>query len=351
MGTRPEAIKLAPVIAALAASGRFEPVVVSTGQHRELLDQVVQASGLRIDHELGVMRADQQLAELTARLLSACDALLARIRPELALVQGDTSTALAASLACFYRQVPVGHVEAGLRSFDRAAPFPEELNRELCSRLCRLHFAPTQQARQNLLDEGVADAHISVTGNTVIDALHAELARQKDPARSAELERELSDTLGARGARPFVLVTGHRPENFGTNLEQLCAALATLAGRFPDHDFTYPVHLSPNVSGPVHARLGGLSNVRLCPPLAYASFVWLLGRCRLVLTDSGGVQEEAPSLGKPVLLMRTTTERPEAAAAGAVRLVEPDAERLVDEVARLLTDPAAHALMARAVSP
>lgn len=350
MGTRPEAIKLAPVITALRAGG-FEPLVVSTGQHRELLDQAVQAFGLRIDHELGVMRADQQLAELTARLLSASDALLARIAPDVALVQGDTTTALAASLACFYRRVPVGHVEAGLRSFDPGAPFPEELNRSLCSRLCVLHFAPTEQARQNLLAEGIPDARIAVTGNTVIDALHAELARQRDPRVQAELEIDLAGAVGERGARPFVLVTGHRRENFGRGVEQLCTALGRLAQRFADHDFIYPVHPNPNVSGPVHARLAAHGNVLLTPPLGYASFVWLLARCRLVLTDSGGVQEEAPSLGKPVLLMRSTTERPEAAAAGAVRLVEPEADPIVAEVARLLTDPAAHAHMARAVSP
>lgn len=350
MGTRPEAIKLAPVITALRAGG-FEPLVVSTGQHRELLDQAVQAFGLRIDHELGVMRADQQLAELTARLLSASDALLARIAPDVALVQGDTTTALAASLACFYRRVPVGHVEAGLRSFDPGAPFPEELNRSLCSRLCVLHFAPTELARQNLLAEGIPDARIAVTGNTVIDALHAELARQRDPRVQAELEIDLAGAVGERGARPFVLVTGHRRENFGRGVEQLCTALGRLAQRFADHDFIYPVHPNPNVSGPVHARLAAHGNVLLTPPLGYASFVWLLARCRLVLTDSGGVQEEAPSLGKPVLLMRSTTERPEAAAAGAVRLVEPEADPIVAEVARLLTDPAAHAHMARAVSP
>jgi UDP-N-acetylglucosamine 2-epimerase (non-hydrolysing) len=353
MGTRPEAIKLAPVIGALAASGDFEPLVVSTGQHRELLDQAVSAFGLRVDHALGVMREGQQLAELTARLLTACDQLLGQLAPDLALVQGDTTTALSASLACFYRRVPVAHVEAGLRSFDRAAPFPEELNRSLCARLSVLHFAPTEQARQNLLAEGIRDASIAVTGNTVIDALHGELARQQDPAVRAEVEASLAQAAGAAspGARPFVLVTSHRRENFGRGLEQLCAALARLAERFEGHDFIFPVHLNPNVSGPVYTHLAALPNVLLSAPLAYAPFVWLLGRCQLVLTDSGGIQEEAPSLGKPVLLMRAATERPEAAAAGAVRLVEPDAERLVEEVARLLTDPVVYTRMARAVSP
>jgi UDP-N-acetylglucosamine 2-epimerase (non-hydrolysing) len=351
MGTRPEAIKLAPVIIALTASEDFEPIVISTGQHRELLDQAVQAFGLTVHHELSVMRADQQLAELTARLLSACDTLLATLSPDLALVHGDTTTALAASLACFYRRVPVGHVEAGLRTFDRNAPFPEELNRSLCARLCVLHFAPTEGARKNLLAEGIPGAHIAVTGNTVIDALHTELARQARPEVQAEIEANLAGVLGVRGPRPFVLVTGHRRENFGRGLEQLCAALATLAERFPDHDFIYPVHLNPNVSGPVHARLAAHPNVRLLPPLPYAPFVWLLARCRLVLTDSGGVQEEAPSLGKPLLLMRGATERPEAAAAGAVRLVEPEANELVAEVTQLLVDPEAHARMAHAVSP
>jgi UDP-N-acetylglucosamine 2-epimerase (non-hydrolysing) len=352
MGTRPEAIKLAPVIRALEAAPDFEPIVISTGQHREMLDQVAQLFELRIHHELSVMRPNQTLAELTARLLGACDTLLGELSPALALVQGDTTTVLAASLACFYRRIPVGHVEAGLRTGQRYSPFPEELNRSLATRLASLHFAPTELARDHLLREGIAAADIAVTGNTVIDALEAEVARQQGAGVRAQIQATLERALGkAVLARPIVLITGHRRENFGHGFEQICAALAELARRFPDHELVYPVHLNPNVQGPVRAQLGQVPNIRLIPPQPYSEFVALMQTCRLVLTDSGGIQEEAPSLGKPVLVMRDTTERPEGVSAGTVQLVGAEAQQIVDGVSLLLTDPSAYARMAQASNP
>jgi UDP-N-acetylglucosamine 2-epimerase (non-hydrolysing) len=351
VGTRPEAVKLAPVVRALQASADLEPIVVNTGQHRELLEPMLRSLRLDVHHALDVMRPGQTLAELTARLLVACDEVLERVAPDLALVQGDTTTVLSACLACFYRRVPIAHVEAGLRTHDPSSPFPEECNRTLAARLCSLHFAPTELALRNLLAEGIPRERISVTGNTVIDALFAEVARQQQPEARAAVERELGAALGSFAQRPLVLVTGHRRENFGHGLQELCAALATLAARFPDHDFVYPVHLNPNVQKPVHDRLGGHPNVKLIGPLSYGPFVALMSACRIVLTDSGGIQEEAPSLGKPVLVMRQTTERPEALAAGTVRLVEPDAERIVSEVALLLTDRDAYERMASRANP
>ena len=352
LGTRPEAIKLAPVIRALEQAPDFDPIVVSTGQHREMLDQVARLFGLRIQHDLAVMRPNQALAELTARLLGACDELLARVQPDLALVQGDTTTVLAAALACFYRRIAVGHVEAGLRTFDRWSPFPEEINRTLASRLATLHFAPTELARDNLLREGIPAERVSVTGNTVIDALHAEVARQREPSVRAAIAAQLSLTLGSFPLpRPSVLITGHRRENFGRGFEQICAAIAVLAQRFADHDFIYPVHLNPHVQGPVQALLGKIANVRLIAPQPYSEFVALMQGSRLILTDSGGIQEEAPSLGKPVLVMRNTTERPEGVQAGTVQLVGADSSSIVDGVSRLLQDPDAYTRMARAANP
>jgi UDP-N-acetylglucosamine 2-epimerase (non-hydrolysing) len=351
MGTRPEAIKMAPVIRALQSADDFTPIVINTGQHREMIDQVARLFELQVDHDLAIMRPNQQLAELTARLLLACDELLARVEPDIALVQGDTTTVLAASLACFYRRISVGHVEAGLRTGDRWSPFPEEVNRTLAARLVSLHFAPTELARQNLLGEGIAEEHVHVTGNTVIDALYTELQRQTKPEVQAEIRANLERALGGPISRPIVLITGHRRENFGRGFQEICEALARLAQRFPDHDFVYPVHLNPNVREPVQQRLGAIPNIKLIAPQAYSEFVALMHACRVVLTDSGGIQEEAPSLGKPVLVMRNTTERPEGVSAGTVRLVEPSAERLVDEVTRLLTDEAAYKAMALATNP
>lgn len=352
MGTRPEAIKLAPVIAALEADDRFEPLVVNTGQHRELIDQVISLFGLRVDRDLAVMQPNQSLASLTARLLSAIDDVLVALDPKLVLVQGDTTTVLTGALAAFYRRVSVGHVEAGLRTGNLHSPFPEEGNRLLTTRLAALHFAPTNESRDNLLREHVDPASVFVTGNTVIDALKMELRRQEDPAVGVALRKTLTDIGGADlFDGPMVLVTGHRRENFGAGFEQICEAIATLAARFTDTKFVYPVHLNPNVKDVVHARLGNLRNVRLLPPQPYSEFVALLAASRVVLTDSGGVQEEAPSLGKPVLVMRDTTERPEGVTAGTVRLVGPFADKIVAGVAELLSDEAAYRAMAEASNP
>ena len=353
MGTRPEAVKLAPVVAALRGANDFRCTVVATGQHKEMFRQVIDRFGVTVDAELDVMRPNQSLAELTARLMTSIDAWLASAHPDMALVQGDTTTVLVAALACFYRRIPVGHVEAGLRTGNIWSPFPEEVNRRLATPLVALHFAPTEAARAALLREAVREETISVTGNTVIDALRIEVATQaRDAVLRARIHEELSLLVGVDWAQvPTVLITGHRRENFGDGIEQICRAIATLAKDFPDHRFVYPVHLNPNVLLHVNRLLGSLSNVRLIAPQGYHNFVALMARCRLVLTDSGGVQEEAPSLGKPVLVMRETTERPEGVEAGTARLVGTDAARIVAEAERLLDDAAAYAAMARAHNP
>ena len=352
MGTRPEAIKLAPVYRALRDAPDMVPVVVSTGQHREMLQQVVDLFGIEVSHDLAVMRPNQTLAGLTSRLMSGVDGLLDSVEPDMALVQGDTTTVFVAALACFYRRIPVGHVEAGLRTGNIWSPFPEEANRRLASIVVSLHFPPTEGGRQNLLREGVADRLIHVTGNTVIDALLMELERQKAPAVADAIVSRLAELLGSGwDERPYVLITGHRRENFGDGFRQICDALTTLAERFPDHDFVYPVHLNPNVQGPVFERLGGLPNMKLIAPQDYSLFVALMNGSRLILTDSGGVQEEAPSLGKPVLVMRDTTERPEGVEAGTVRLVGADVEAIVSHATELLTDESAYRSMADTVNP
>jgi UDP-N-acetylglucosamine 2-epimerase (non-hydrolysing) len=352
MGTRPEGIKMAPVIAALQRSGDLDCRVVATGQHREMFRQVAEQFGFGVDADLAVMRPHQTLAGLTARLMEKIDGWLEKGHPDMALVQGDTTTVLVAALACFYRRIPIGHVEAGLRTGDIWSPFPEEVNRRLASPIVSLHFAPTQSAKAALLKEGVSEASIEVTGNTVVDALFMELAQQENPAVRAGVDAALSSLLGSDwGDVPFVLITGHRRENFGEGIRQICEAITTLARRYPDHRFVYPVHLNPNVKGQVNRMLGGLSNVRLIEPQGYRSFVALMARCRLVLTDSGGVQEEAPSLGKPVLVMRDTTERPEGVAAGTALLVGPHAESIVEHSIRLLDDREAYEAMASAVNP
>ncbi len=343
---------MAPVVTALAADARFEPIVVNTGQHRELLDQVVELFGLPVHHRLEVMQPNQSLAGLTARLITAIDSVLADTQPQMSLVQGDTTTVLAATLASFYRRIPVGHVEAGLRTGNLLAPFPEEANRRLTTPLVTLHFAPTPESAANLFAEHVPAERVFVTGNTVVDALHQELRRQAEPAVGKELESRLAKFVGPDfGERPFVLVTGHRRENFGDGFEQICRALAVLAQQFPKHLFIYPVHLNPNVQQVVGERLGQIENIRLIAPQPYDAFQALLARCTVVLTDSGGVQEEAPSLGKPVLVMRDTTERPEGVTAGVVKLVGATSERIVSEVSRLLGDEAAYRAMSEAVSP
>ncbi len=353
-GTRPEAIKMAPVVLALKQTRGVICDVCVTAQHRQMLDQVLEVFGLRPDADLDLMRAGQTLADFTARALTALDGYLATAKPDLVLVQGDTTTVFCATLACFYRRVPVGHVEAGLRTGDLTAPWPEEANRVLTTRLAALHFAPTSWSRANLRREGVPASTIHVTGNPVIDALHLAQARlQREPVTIPGW-----DAVEATGAARVVLITGHRRESFGRGFEEICRAIAELATRHRDVAFVYPVHLNPNVREPVNRILGRerngrrvLPNVHLLEPLSYLPFVSLMARSTLVLTDSGGIQEEAPGLGKPVLVMRETTERPEGVRAGTVKLVGTDRARLVHEVDRLLTDAAAYRRMAGRRNP
>jgi UDP-N-acetylglucosamine 2-epimerase (non-hydrolysing) len=348
-GTRPEAIKLVPVILALRRQPAVACRVCITAQHRQMLDQVLHDFDLAPDADLNLMQPNQGLAGLTARAIEAIDRLLAQERPRLVVIQGDTTTTFCAALAAFYNRIPVAHVEAGLRTGNLDAPWPEEANRLLTTRLTRLHFPPTETSRRNLLAEGVPADRVFVTGNTVIDALL--LARERVRARPPALPGLPESLLTRR--RPLVLITGHRRENFGCGFESICRAIAELAERFPATDFVYPVHLNPNVRAPVQRILGAVrgGNVYLTEPLSYLPFVALMDRATVLLTDSGGIQEEAPSLGKPVLVMRDTTERPEAVEAGTARLVGTDQKTIVGEVTRLLTDPAAHAAMARAHNP
>ena len=350
-GTRPEAIKMAPVVRAVAAAPGLHGVVCVTGQHREMLDQVMTLFDLRADHDLDIMTPGQDLTRLTARMLTGLEPVLRAERPDVVLVHGDTTTAFVGALAAFYAGVPVGHVEAGLRTHDLSRPYPEEANRQLTGRLARHHFAPTASARDNLLREGVPEGRIHVTGNTVIDALT--LARTRLPGDEAGMRRLLGAALSAFLDRPgrLILVTGHRRENFGAGFQEICDALARLAADYPGDNILYPVHANPQVHGPVHERLGGLPNLLLTEPVDYLAFVALLDRCTLVLTDSGGIQEEAPSFGKPVLVMRAVTERPEAVEAGTVRLVGASRAGIVAAVGELLEDPAAHAAMSRAHNP
>jgi UDP-N-acetylglucosamine 2-epimerase (non-hydrolysing) len=349
-GTRPEAIKLAPVVLALKTHPAFDCRVCVTAQHRQMLDQVLEVFGITPDLDLDLMEPNQSLGRLTARAIGALDAYLGRERPELVLVQGDTTTVFSAALAAFYHHVPVGHVEAGLRTGDLQAPWPEEANRVLTSRLAALHFAPTAAGRENLLAEGVPQERVLVTGNTVIDALFLALA--KVGANPPAIPGLPAETLASWEGRPVVLITGHRRENHGAGFESICRAIAELARRFPETRFVYPVHLNPNVREPARRVLGtGLGNVHLIEALPYLPFLALMSRATLVLTDSGGIQEEAPSLGKPVLVLRDTTERPEAVEAGTVRLVGTSFEGIVTEATRLLTDRAAYAAMARAHNP
>jgi UDP-N-acetylglucosamine 2-epimerase (non-hydrolysing) len=339
LGTRPEAIKLAPVILqARARPADFSIRVCVTGQHREMLDQVLDLFGITPDIDLDLMRPDQDLCRLTVNLLNALAPVLARERPDWVLVQGDTTTVWTAALAAFYEGIAVGHVEAGLRTFDKRQPFPEEINRRLCTQLADLHFAPTEQARQNLLQEHVPEEQIVVTGNTVVDALLWVLTRCKTdpPASVAEIQAWASDHVGEDR---MVLITGHRRESFGQGFESICRAILVLAARFPDVHWVYPVHLNPHVQEPVRRMLSQRPNIHLCAPLAYAPFVWLMQRSTLILTDSGGIQEEAPSLGRPVLVMRNTTERPEGLQAGLITLVGTDEDRIVDGVTTALQQP------------
>lgn len=343
-GTRPEAIKMAPVIRALRQHpDEFTSVVCVTAQHRQMLDQVLSLFAITPEHDLNLMTANQTLAQLTASALTQLDRVIAEVKPDWVLVQGDTTTALAGTLAAYYQRVKVAHIEAGLRTYDKYQPFPEEINRRLADAICDLHFAPTAAAREHLLREGIGEQSIVITGNTVIDALLEIAARDYD-WDSGELAQVPRD-------KRLILVTAHRRENFGAPLERICAALRELAAQFPDVQLVYPVHLNPNVQRVVQQSLLGLPNLTLLPPLEYLPLVQLLRRATLVLTDSGGLQEEAPSLGKPVLVLRETTERPEGIAAGTVKLVGTDQAAIVREAARLLTDPAAYAEMSHASNP
>jgi UDP-N-acetylglucosamine 2-epimerase (non-hydrolysing) len=353
VGTRPEAIKMAPVVRALRARSELECRLVSSGQHREMLQQALTPFGLESDVDLALMQAGQTLPDLTMRALGAFTQLYAGERPDLVLVHGDTTTCLAAALAAYYAGIPIGHVEAGLRSGDLRQPFPEEMNRVVTDRLAELYFAPTPTAQRALLAEGVDPARVHVTGNTVIDALYAVHARVREvplarfePSFGAELCERLTRTW-----RRVVLVTLHRRESFGANFDGMCAALARCARRHHDWLVVWPVHPNPNVQSAARRWLAGLPNVVLCEPQPYESFVALLAHSAIIVTDSGGVQEEAPALGKPVLVARDVTERPEAVAAGGVRLVGPDGTRIEAALEELDADPEAYARMARARSP
>jgi UDP-N-acetylglucosamine 2-epimerase (non-hydrolysing) len=356
IGTRPEAIKLCPLALAMRARPELVTSVCVTGQHRQLLDEALAAFAVAPDADLNVMCPNQSLSDLTSRTIAAMDKYLEISRPDLVIVQGDTTSAFCAALCAFHRKLPVGHVEAGLRTHDKGSPFPEEINRMLTTRLADLHFAPTETARRNLLHESVPAENIFVTGNTVIDALLFAVERvQANPPTIEGLPPSLQPRprREANDEPPMVLVTGHRRESFGSGLENLCRAIAILAERFPESHFVYPVHLNPNVREPVHRLLDGVApnTVHLIDPLGYLPFVAMMDRATLVLTDSGGVQEEAPSLGKPVLVLRDATERPETVGTGAARLVGTGVEAIVDGVTTLLTDGRARAAMARAVNP
>lgn len=339
VGTRPEGIKMAPLIKELKGEPWARVTVLATAQHRGLLDQVLSLFDIRPDVDLDIMRPNQALPELTARLITALDEKFGELLPDVVLAQGDTTTVMTAALVAFYRRIPFGHVEAGLRTHDMSNPFPEEMNRLVAGHLARWHFVPTQRSRQNLLREGIADAAIHVTGNTVIDAL-LEVAATDWP---------LDIPLDA--SKRLVLVTAHRRENFGEPFRAICRAIRQLVDRYDDIEILYPVHPNPNVQASAHELLGGNPRIRLCDPLDYAPFVEAQKRACLILTDSGGVQEEAPALGKPVLVLRSETERPEAVDEGVVRLVGTDEARIVAEASRLLDSETAYLAMARGVSP
>ncbi len=348
-GTRPEAIKMAPLVHALAKDPHFEAKVCVTAQHREMLDQVLKLFSITPDYDLNIMQPGQGLTEITCRILQGLKPVLESFKPDVVLVHGDTTTTMAASLAAFYQRIPVGHVEAGLRTGDLNSPWPEEGNRTLTGRLAMYHFAPTATSRDNLLRENIDAERITVTGNTVIDALF--WVRDRVLGDEAQRNELMQRYPFLEADKKLILVTGHRRESFGLGFEHICHALADIASHHPDVQIVYPVHLNPNVSEPVNRILGHVANVKLIEPQDYLPFVWLMNRAWLILTDSGGIQEEAPSLGKPVLVMREMTERPEAVAAGTVRLVGTDRQRIVDEVTRLLQDDAAWQAMSRAHNP
>lgn len=347
IGTRPEAIKMAPVIKGLELAEGFESRLCVTAQHRDMLDQVLVLFELVPDYDLDLMRAGQNLFNITSGVLFGLKPILEEFRPDIVLVHGDTTTTLATTLACYYMQTTVGHVEAGLRTGNIYAPWPEEVNRKVAGVIAGLHFSPTERARLCLLDEAVPEAYIHVTGNTVIDALHETVARLKV---NKEESNALADKFSLSSDRRLILVTGHRRESFGDGFQRICQALRELAQR-DDIEIVYPVHLNPNVKGPVEEWLSDLPNVHLIPPQDYLPFVYLMKQSYIILTDSGGVQEEAPSLGKPVLVMRETTERPEAVDAGTVKLVGTNVQKIVSESTKLLDSPEAYGKMSVAHNP
>ena len=358
-GTRPEAIKMAPLVKAFEKHPQdFNTLVCVTGQHREMLDQVLRLFDIVPDYDLNIMKQGQDLYDVTARVLMGMRDVLKQAQPDIVLVHGDTTTSTAAALAAFYQQIPVGHVEAGLRTHDIYSPWPEEMNRQITGRIATYHFAPTPLAQENLLKENILPQNITVTGNTVIDALYAVVEKiQQDQSLSGELTERLQaagyDPLRTGQGRRLVLITGHRRENFGEGFRNICRAIKTLSEKYPEVDFVYPMHLNPNVRRPIaevfDQQYG--ENLFFIEPLEYLEFVFLMEKSTLVLTDSGGIQEEAPGLGKPVLVMRDTTERPEALAAGTVRLVGTDYDRITGEVSRLLDDKTYYESMSRAVNP
>ena len=360
-GTRPEAIKMAPLVKEFQKHpDKFQTIVCVTGQHRQMLDQELEIFDITPDYDLNIMKQGQDLYDVTARVLTGMRDVLTKAKPDVVLVHGDTTTSTAAALAAFYQQIPVGHVEAGLRTHNIYSPWPEEMNRQITGRIATYHFAPTPLSRQNLISEGIDSETITVTGNTVIDALYIVIDKIKhDSGLDGKLKAELQsagydvDRLG--NGKKMVLITGHRRENFGDGFLSMCRAIKTLTEKYPDVDFVYPMHLNPNVRKPIHEVFGenltGLGNMFFIEPLEYLSFVYLMEKSNIVLTDSGGIQEEAPGLGKPVLVMRDTTERPEALSAGTVKLVGTDYDKIVNEVSSLLNDSAHYDAMSKAVNP
>ena len=358
-GTRPEAIKMAPLVKEFQKHPReIETIVCVTGQHREMLDQVLHIFDIQPDYDLNIMKQGQDLYHVTARVLTGMRDVLKESRPDLVLVHGDTTTSTASALAAFYQQIPVGHIEAGLRTHNIYSPWPEEMNRLITGRIATYHFSPTSLSRQNLLDEGIEEEAITVTGNTVIDALYMVVDKIKADQSLDSRLKSILDTAGYdidrlnRGRR-LVLITGHRRENFGAGFIHMCEAIKTLAEKYPEVDFVYPMHLNPNVRKPIHEVFGTgqLPNLFFIEPLEYLSFVYLMEKSDIVLTDSGGIQEEAPGLGKPVLVMRDTTERPEALEAGTVKLVGTDYDKIVGEVSALLDNQDYYDRMSEAVNP
>ena len=352
-GTRPEAIKMAPLVKALQKdTEHFETRVCVTAQHRQMLDQVLEVFGITPEYDLNIMAPNQELYDITAKVLLGLREVLKDFRPDTVLVHGDTTTSMAASLAAFYMQIPVGHVEAGLRTYNMLSPWPEEMNRQVTDRICTYYFAPTEQSRANLLQENIDAKKIFITGNTVIDALLMAVDIISTTAGVKEkMAKELQEKGYTVGDREYILVTGHRRENFGDGFLHICKAIKELAALHPEMDIVYPVHLNPNVQKPVYELLSGLSNVYLISPLDYLPFIYAMQHSTLLLTDSGGVQEEAPSLGKPVLVMRDTTERPEAVEAGTVKLVGTDAEAIVSNVTALLQDKEMYKRMSETHNP